>query len=69
MAALFELTPAEARVLERICAGRTSAEAAEALGVRVSTVRTHLLRVFDKTGARRRADLVALVASFALPVG
>lgn len=68
LASLFNLTPAEARVFELIAAGRTSAEAARALGVGASTVKTHLLRLFDKLGVRRQADLVALAASFALPV-
>ena len=52
-----------------IAAGRTNAEAAQALGIRVSTVRTHVLRLFDKTRAHRQADLVALLASFSLPLG
>jgi DNA-binding CsgD family transcriptional regulator len=69
IAALFELTPTEARVLEQVAAGRTNAEKAQALGIRVSTVRTHLLRLFDKTRTHRQADLVALLASFSLPLG
>lgn len=68
LAPLFNLTPAEARVFELIAAGRTVAEAAQALGVSASTIKTHLLRLFDKLGVRRQADLVALAASFALPV-
>jgi len=68
IAALFDLTPAEARVLERIAGGRTEAETAAALGIAPSTVHTHLLRLFDKSRTRRQADLVALVASFTLPI-
>jgi DNA-binding CsgD family transcriptional regulator len=30
--------------------------------LRVSTVRTHLQRVFDKTGTHRQAELVQLIA-------
>lgn len=69
VAALFDLTLAEARVLELIDAGRTNAGIAAALGVAVSTVRSHLLRLFDKTGANRQAKLVGLLASFTLPIG
>jgi DNA-binding CsgD family transcriptional regulator len=68
LAALFDLTPAEARVLELIGAGRTKTEAAEALGVGVSTVGTQMLRVFEKTCTHRQADLVALVSGFSLPL-
>jgi len=39
-------------------------EVAEALGVAASTVRTHLGRVYAKTGVARQADLVKLVAGF-----
>ncbi|WP_299133138.1 helix-turn-helix transcriptional regulator [uncultured Amaricoccus sp.] len=69
IAALFDLTPAETRVLELIGAGRGNAEIAAALGVAASTVRTHLLRLFEKTGTHRQADLVGLLASFSLPLG
>ena len=46
-----------------------SAMKSAALGVAVSTVRTHLLRLFEKTGTHRQADLAALLASFSLPIG
>lgn len=68
IAALFELTPAEARVLELVGAGRTNPEIALALGVALSTVRSHVLRLFEKTGTHRQADLVGLLASFTLPL-
>lgn len=66
-AQIFGLTPAETRVFEQVAAGRTPSETAAALNLRSSTVRTHLLRVFDKTGARRQSELVALVAAMAPP--
>ena len=66
-AALFGLTPAEARVFDRIAAGLTPAETARALGVAPSTVRTHLLRLFAKAGVRRQADVVQLAAALAAP--
>lgn len=68
IAALFDLTPAETRVLELLGAGRTNAEIAEGLGIAVSTVRTHVLRLFEKTATHRQAELVALLASFTLPL-
>ena len=66
---LFGLTQAEARVLERIAAGRTVADAAAELDIAPATVKTHLLRLFEKTGVNRQADLAALASSFALPAG
>lgn len=68
IAELFDLTPAEARVLNEVVGGRGNAAIASTLGIGEATVRTHLLRLFDKTGVHRRAELVALVSSFDLPV-
>ena len=68
VASLFGLTPSERRVLSRIARGETVKETAESLAVGEATVRTHLLRIFDKTGVHRQPELVALVSSFAVPV-
>jgi DNA-binding CsgD family transcriptional regulator len=69
LAALFDLTSAELRTLERILAGDTLAEAAEALEVAITTVRTHLAHIFDKTGTSRQAELIRLAARLTPPVG
>lgn len=53
------LTGREREVLERIAAGMTNAEAAEALGLGAATVKSHLDRVFLKTGTTQRAAAVA----------
>lgn len=42
-------------------------ETAAALGISAATVRTHLLRLYTKTGIRRQAELVKLAAGFASP--
>jgi DNA-binding CsgD family transcriptional regulator/PAS domain-containing protein len=68
IASSFGLTPAEARVLERVAQGQTPAEAAKALNIAEPTVKTHLARVFAKMGVSRQADLVALVARLIPPV-
>ena len=65
---LYDLTPAEARVFELVVSGHSSAEMAAELGIRPSTVRTHLLRVFDKTGRHNRSDLVRLASEIKLPL-
>jgi len=39
-------------------------QVAEVLGIAASTVKTHLGRVYEKTGAARQVDLVKLVAGF-----
>jgi DNA-binding CsgD family transcriptional regulator/PAS domain-containing protein len=60
--AAFGLTQAEARVLRCIAAGAGVPGTAAALGLSPETVRSHLARCFDATGARSQAALAALVA-------
>jgi DNA-binding NarL/FixJ family response regulator len=52
------LTPREAEVLKLIAAGLSNAEIAETLVVSAATVKTHVNRIFYKTGARDRAQAV-----------
>ena len=62
MAAAFGLTPAETRLLESLLAGRTLAETAMARGVAITTAKTHLDSIFQKTGVNRQAELIRLAA-------
>jgi DNA-binding CsgD family transcriptional regulator len=58
---LYELTPAEARLAVRIACGYSLQQAAAAQGVSITTVRTHLQRIFDKTDTHHQAALVSLL--------
>jgi len=64
----YRLTPTELRVLLAVVDVGGVPEVAEALGVAESTVRSHVARLFEKTGAKRHADLVKLVAGFGSPL-
>lgn len=57
----FGLTRAEAQLAAEISKGDGLQAAAHRLGVSLTTVRTHLAHVFDKTGTRRQAELVRLI--------
>jgi DNA-binding CsgD family transcriptional regulator len=63
MARQFGLTPAEQRLTEAIINGVPLNEAAEQLGIRVSTARTRLKAIQTKTHCRRQVDLVRLALS------
>ncbi|TIP13532.1 MAG: LuxR family transcriptional regulator [Mesorhizobium sp.] len=65
---LFDLTPAEARVLLRIGGGLTASKSALSLGIGENTLKTHLNRIFAKTGTRRQADLVKLISDIGPPL-
>jgi DNA-binding CsgD family transcriptional regulator len=68
IAKAYKLTPTELRVLLAIVEVGGGPEVAEALGIADGTVKSHLSRLFEKTGARRQADLVKLVAGFSTPL-
>lgn len=53
------LSPRERAVLKLIAGGQTNAEIARALGVSSETVKTLVARIFEKLGARRRAEAVS----------
>jgi DNA-binding CsgD family transcriptional regulator len=68
IARAYKLTPTELRVLMGIVEVGGVPEVATALGVAESTIKTHLGRLFMKTGTGRQADLARIVAGFATPL-
>jgi DNA-binding CsgD family transcriptional regulator len=68
IARTYDLTPTELRVLLAIVEVGGIPEVAAALGVADSTIKTHVGRLFQKTGGSRQADLVKLVAGFSMPL-
>ena len=65
---LYRLTPAEAAVAMAIARGTGLQAAADELQISLTTARTHLQHVFEKTETRRQAELVRLVAAGGLHV-
>ena len=68
IAKAYNLTPTELRVLLAVAEIGGAPEVAEAFGIAETTVKFHLKSLFEKTGARRQADLVKLLAGFASPL-
>ena len=66
LTALFDLTPAEARIARKIAEGRTVKEIADAGNLSVETVRGQLKTVLAKTGVDRQTDLALLLTGLAL---
>ena len=58
--ALAGLSPRERELVTLVAQGRTDAQIAAQLYITVRTVGSHLDRIRDKTGCRRRADLTRL---------
>lgn len=67
LALMYNLTPAEIRIVNLSAEGLSMAEAASRLGIAPSTVKTHLLKVFEKTDTHRQSELAALLRSIASP--
>jgi len=63
---LGRLSPRERELVTLVARGRTDAQIAAELFITVRTVGTHLDRIRDKTGCRRRADLTRLALSAGL---
>lgn len=59
LAAQF-FTPREREALQRLVQGTSTADMAEAMGVGVATVRTHIQSVLSKLGVRSRLEAVLL---------
>ena len=57
----FGLTPAEAGFTREVLKADGLQAAADRLGISLTTARTHLAHVFDKTGTRRQVELVRLI--------
>ncbi len=59
----FGLTPAEARLAERLAAGEDLRAASAKLKITYGTARTRLAQIFQKTGTRRQGELIRLLLS------
>jgi len=60
------LSARERELVTLVAQGRTDAQIAAQLYISIRTVRSHLDRIRDKTGCRRRADLTRLALSTGL---
>jgi DNA-binding CsgD family transcriptional regulator len=68
MSKLYRLTPSELRVLAAMSEVGAISAVAQVVGISEATVKTHLQRLFGKTGTNRQADLIKLVAAHASPL-
>jgi DNA-binding CsgD family transcriptional regulator len=68
-APLGVLTPRELQVLRLVAAGDTSKEIAAALGATVPTINRHIANIYNKIGARGRADAIAFALRYGLHDG
>lgn len=65
--AAFDFTPAELRVARLLLRGLSMSDIASQLVVTLNTIRTHVARLFEKTGTNRQAELVTQLLAFAVP--
>ncbi|MFM9835856.1 MAG: helix-turn-helix transcriptional regulator, partial [Methylophilaceae bacterium] len=60
---LYGLTQAEARLALKLCEGSTPSECAKNMGVSISTIRSQLRALMEKTNSRRQAELLTKLLS------
>ncbi len=65
---LFGLTPSEERMLAVLLSGAGLKQSAARLGISYETARTHLKRIFGKTGTRKQGELIGLAAKVTPPL-
>jgi len=59
------LSPQQMRIVELILRGQQDKQIATELSLSASTVRTHLTRIFDRTGAADRVGVVLRIFAMA----
>ena len=60
---VFGLSEGQMRVARGIASGQSLIDLAECLGIRITTARTHLSRIYEKTGVQTQTALVRLLLS------
>jgi len=59
----FRISEREEDVIKKIVEGKTNKEIADELFVSLSTVRTHIYNIFQKTGAKNRIEVINILSS------
>lgn len=67
-AVIYGLSPAQKQLAGHVAQGLSLPDIARAMGITANTARTHLNRVFEKTGVHNQAALVRVLLSSASPV-
>ena len=62
---VFDLSRAEARLAQKLARGKSLEEASQSLEIKLTTARSQLAAIFQKTRTRRQARLVALLSRLA----
>jgi len=57
----FEISPREAEIIREICCGLSNQEIADKLFISLQTVKDHTHRIYIKTNARNRMQLMTMV--------
>jgi len=51
-----------------LASGQSLAELAQRQGIKITTARTHLARIFSKTGTHQQSQVAALLRAVEMPV-
>lgn len=59
----FKISEREEEIVKKIIEGKTNKEIAHELFISLSTVRTHIYNIFQKTGAKNRIDVINILST------
>ena len=59
----FGLSPRERETARHLVAGMSYKEIAGALDISVATIKTHISRIYEKTGARSKIELLNKIST------
>lgn len=65
---IYGLAPAQKRLAGLVAEGKALSQIAAEMGITTNTARTHLNRVFEKTGVRNQTALVRVLLSAVAPI-
>jgi DNA-binding CsgD family transcriptional regulator len=65
----YKLTRKEATLAAKLFEGKSLEQASRELAITYETARTHLRRIFGKTGTSRQAELILLIARLPVMTG
>jgi DNA-binding CsgD family transcriptional regulator len=63
LARRYGLTQREIEAVSLLCAGASNSDISETMGVRLTTVKTHIVNILDKLGVGNRSSVVGLTLS------
>ena len=64
MSKIYNMSNRESEIIDLIIEGKTNKEIGDVLFIEISTVKTHVSKIFKKQGVKNRTQLISKLGSF-----